>query len=143
MDTDTPTFPDWMKQNPGWTLASGIGIGALIAGGVMFAAWLLAAALLIGPFLFWLSWNVLDFGAAIGLPELGFWAIVFATIFLVVDWAGKTVITAIVFILDPAWLQDVATIRWPEPNFKHFLGAAILAALASFPHARKKKPTKD
>ena len=103
----------------------------------MFAASLVAAALLIGPFLFWLAWNVLDFGEAIGVGELGFWAIVLATIFLVFDWFGKTVITGVVMLIDPGWFQNEAAIRWPEPSFKHFVAVVILAGLASFPHARK------
>jgi hypothetical protein len=39
--------------------------------------------------MFWLAWNVLDFGHAVGLPELGFWAIVLATTFLLIGWFGK------------------------------------------------------
>ena len=104
--------PDWSKISPGWIFAGGLGIGALIAGGVVFFAGLVAAALLVGPFLFWLAWNVLDFGVAVGLSELGFWAIVLATIFLVVDWFGKTVIAGIVMLVDPGWFQTEATLRW-------------------------------
>jgi len=131
--------PDWSKISPGWIFAGGLGIGALIAGGVVFFAGLVAAALLVGPFLFWLAWNVLDLGVAVGLSELGFWAIVLATIFLVVDWFGKTVIAGIVMLVDPGWFQAEASLRWPEPSFKHFVAVSILAGLASFPHARKHK----
>lgn len=56
--------------------------------------------LLIGPFVFWLAWNVLNFAHAIGVPELGFWGIVLATLFLVIGWVGKTVITGVVFLVD-------------------------------------------
>ena len=139
-DDTSSNFPDWTKVSPGWIFAGGLGIGALIAGGVVFFAGLVAMALLIGPFLFWLAWNVLDFGVAIGLDELGFWAIVFATVFLVVDWFGKTVIAGIVMLVDPGWFQAEATLRWPEPSFKHFIAVALLAGLASFPHSRKHKP---
>jgi hypothetical protein len=44
------------------------GIGALVAGGLAIAVAALATAILLGPLLFWLAWNVLDFGSAIGLP---------------------------------------------------------------------------
>ena len=55
-----------------------------------------------GPLLFWPAWNVLDLAAAVGLPELGFWGIVLATLFLIVGWFPKLVITAIVFLADPS-----------------------------------------
>jgi hypothetical protein len=76
-----------------------LGIGALVAGGLAVALAALAAAILLGPLVFWVAWNVLDFGPALGLPELGFWAIVLATLFLVVGWLGKVVITGIVFLV--------------------------------------------
>ena len=139
-DRDAGSSFDWTNLNPGWLFAGGLGIGALIAGGLMFFMALAAAALFIGPLLFWLAWNVLDLGAAVGLGELGFWAIILATLFLVLDWMGKTVIAAIVMVVDPGWFQAEATLRWPEPSFKHFVAVMILAALASFPHARKHKP---
>src|SRR6266849_1717564 len=77
-----------------------LGIGALVAGGLAIAVAALVAAVLLGPLIFWLAWNVLNFAAAIGLPELGFWGIVLATLFLVVSWFGKVVMAAIVFLLD-------------------------------------------
>ena len=40
----------------------------------------LASTILLGPLVFWIAWNVLDFGPALGLPELGFWGIVLATV---------------------------------------------------------------
>src|SRR2546430_11003132 len=52
------------------------------------AAAVLAVVILLAPLLFWLAWNVLDFAHAVGLPELGFWGIVLATLFLVVGWLG-------------------------------------------------------
>ncbi len=140
MDAHTDDWsPDWTKINPGCLFAGGLGFGALVAGGAMFFAAMVAAALLIGPFFFWLSWNVLDLGAAVGIGELGFWAIVLATVFLVVDWSGKTIIAAIVMLVDPNWYQAEATLQWPEPSFKHFIAVMILAGLASFPHAQRKR----
>ena len=113
-----------------------LGIGAVVAGGLAIALVALIAILLIGPVVFWLGWNVLDFGPAVGLPELGFWATVLATLFLVVGWLGKMLITAIVFIVDPSWFSGSAQVHWPEPTFRNFVAVALLALLASRPHAR-------
>jgi hypothetical protein len=115
-----------------------LGIGALVVGSVALAIGLLAATILIGPLLFWLAWNVLDFAQAVGLPELGFWGIVLATLFLGLGWMGKMVVTAIVFIVDPSWFQGAAQVRWPEPTFKHFVAIALLAAIAARPRASGK-----
>jgi hypothetical protein len=119
-----------------------LGIGALVAGGVAVALTALIAAILIGPLIFWVTWNVLNFAAAVGLPELGFWAIVLATLFLVVGWFGKVVITAIVFLVDPSWFHGAAEVRWPEPTFRNFVAVALLALLASRPHAHAHKRTR-
>jgi hypothetical protein len=110
-------------------------IGALVAGGLAIALAALAAAVLLGPLVFWLAWNVLDFASAIGLPELGFWGIVLVTVFLVVSWAGKVVIAGIVFLVDPSWFHGAANVRWPEPTFRNFVAVALLALLASRPNA--------
>lgn len=112
-----------------------VGIGTLVAGGLAIAIAALISALLLGPLIFWLAWNVLNFAHAIGLPELGFWGIVLATVFLVFSWFGKVVIAAIVFIADPSWFHGVAQVRWPEPTFRNFVAVALLALLASRPHA--------
>jgi hypothetical protein len=123
-----------------------LGIGALVAGGLAVAVTALIAVILIGPLIFWLAWNVLNFAAAVGLPELGFWGIVLATLFLVLGWAGKVVIAAIVFLVDPSWFHGSAEVRWPEPTFRNFVAIALLALLASRPHAhahgrtRRKRP---
>ena len=121
-----------------------LGIGALVAGGLAVALVALASAILLGPLVFWISWNVLDFGPALGLPELGFWAIVLATLFLVIGWFGKVVITGIVFLIDPSWFDGTARVHWPEPTFRNFVGIALLALLASRPHAhaheRRRRP---
>lgn len=116
-----------------------LGIGALVAGGLALALAALVAALFVGPLVFWLAWNVLDFASAVGLPELGFWGIVVATLFLVVGWFGKVVIAAIVFLVDPSWFHGAAEVHWPEPTFRNFVAFALLALLASRPHANAHK----
>jgi hypothetical protein len=112
-----------------------LGIGVLVAGGLAIALAALFAAVLFAPLVFWLAWNVLDFAAAVGLPELGFWGIVLVSLFLVVSWFGKVVITAIVFLVEPAWFQGSAEVHWPEPTFRNFVAVVLLALLASRPHA--------
>jgi hypothetical protein len=118
-----------------------LGIGALVAGGLAVALVALTAVILLGPLIFWVAWNVLDFASAVGLPELGFWGIVLATLFLVVGWFGKVVITAIVFLIDPSWFHGAAEVRWPEPTFRNFVAVALLALLASRPHAHAHERT--
>jgi hypothetical protein len=110
------------------------GIGALIAGGLAVALAVVIAVVLLGPLIFWLAWNVLDFGSATGLPELGFWGIVLATLFLVIGWFGKVVIAAIIFLVDPSWFHGAAQVRWPEPTFRNFVAFALLVLLLSRPH---------
>jgi hypothetical protein len=112
-----------------------LGIGALVAGGLALALAAAIAALLIGPLVFWVAWNVLDFASAVGLPELGFWGIVLAALFLVVGWFGKVVIAAVVFIFEPAWFEGAAEVHWPEPTLRNFVAVALLALLASRPHS--------
>ena len=119
-----------------------LGIGALVAGGIAVAIAALIGTVLLGPLIFWLAWNVLDFGSAMGLPELGFWAILLATLFLVVGWFGKVVIAAIVFLVDPSWFHGAAQVRWPEPTFRNFVAFVLLALLASRPHAHARKPAR-
>jgi hypothetical protein len=112
-----------------------LGIGALVAGGLAVALAVLIAVILLGPLIFWVAWNVLDFASAVGLPELAFWGIVLATLFLVIGWFGKVVIAATVFLIDPSWFQGSAEVRWPEPTFRNFVAVVLLALLASRPHA--------
>ena len=112
-----------------------LGIGVLVAGGLAIALAALVAAVLVGPLLFWVAWNVLDFASAVGLPELGFWGIVLATLFLVLSWFGKMVIVAVVFLVEPSWFEGAAEVQWPEPTFRNFVAIALLALLASRPHA--------
>ena len=123
-------------MSPVLRVALGIlGIGALVAGGLVVALVALVAATLLGPLVFWVAWNVLDFASAVGLPELAFWGIVLATLFLAVGWFGKVVIAGIVFLVDPSWFHGAAEVRWPEPTFRNFVAVALLALLASRPHA--------
>jgi hypothetical protein len=119
-----------------------LGIGALVAGGLVVALTAFVGAILLGPLIFWIAWNVLNFAAAVGLPELGFWGIVLATLFLVVSWFGKVLITAIVFLVDPSWFHGAAEVRWPEPTFRNFVAVALLALLASRPHAHAHERTR-
>ena len=119
-----------------------LGIGALVAGGVAVALAALVGVILLGPLMFWIAWNLLDFAAAFGLPELAFWGIVLATLFLVVGWFGKVVIAAIVFLIDPSWFHGAAQVRWPEPTFRNFLAVALLALLASRPQAHAHERTR-
>jgi len=119
-----------------------LGIGALVAGGFVIAVLALMAAILLGPLIFWVAWNVLNFAAAVGLPELGFWGIVLAALFLLVSWFGKVVIAGIVFLIDPSWFHGAAEVRWPEPTFRNFVAVALLALLASRPHAHAHERTR-
>ena len=116
-----------------------LGIGALVAGGIAVTLAAIAATILLAPLVFWIAWNVLEFGHALGLPELGFWAILLATLFLVIGWLGKVVITGIVFLVEPSWLHGAANVHWPEPTFRNFVAVALLAVLASRPHAHGHK----
>jgi len=116
-----------------------LGIGALVAGGLAVAVAAIVAVVLLGPLVFWLAWNVLNFASAVGLPELGFWGILLATLFLVSSWAGKVVITGIVFLVDPSWFHGTAQVRWPEPTFRNFVSVALLALLAARPHSHADK----
>jgi len=113
-----------------------LGIGALVAGGLVVALAVLAATVLLGPLVFWFAWNLLDFGTAVGLPELGFWGILLATAFLVVGWFGKVVITGVVFLADPSWFANgTAHVHWAEPSLRNFVAVVLLALVASRPHA--------
>jgi hypothetical protein len=112
-----------------------LGISALIAGGLVVAAVVLFAVVLLGPLVFWFAWNVLNFASAVGLPELGFWGILLATAFLVVGWPAKVLITAVVFLADPSWFHGSALVHWPATTLRNFVAVALLAALASRPHS--------
>src|SRR2546428_8109363 len=88
-----------------------LGFGALVAGGLAAALLALIAAFLFGPLVFWIAWNVLNFASAVGLPELGFWGIVLATMFLVAGRFGKVLIAGTVFLIDPSWFHGAAEVR--------------------------------
>jgi hypothetical protein len=113
-----------------------LGIGALVAGSLAVAAAVIVATIFLAPLIFWIAWNVLDFGTAVGLPELGFWGIVLVTLFLVIGWAGKVAYAAVVFLVDPSWFDGSANVHWPEPTFRNFVSVGLLALLVSRPHAR-------
>ena len=116
-----------------------LGFGALVAGGLFVAAVAFFTAVLIGPLVFWFAWNVLNFAHAVGLPELGFWGVLLATLFLVAGWCGKVLITASVFLFDPSWFHGAAQVHWPEATFKNFVAIALLALLAARPHSHAHK----
>ncbi len=124
------------------TLAHTLGLGTLVAGGLAIAFWILMALLLIVPVVFWFAWNELGLGPAMGLPELGFWGIVLASLFLTLGWFGKVVIVAVVFFVDPAWFSGQTPVRWPEPTLRNFVAVALLAMLAASPHARQRASDK-
>ena len=110
-----------------------LGLGALLAG----VAALVVGGLLLGPLLVWLAWNVLDLAHAVGAPELGFWGLVLAAVFLAVGLAGRVVIVAAVFLIDPDWFHGSARLHWPEPTFRNFVAIClilIVASVSSHPH---------
>ena len=119
-----------------------LGSRALVAGGLTIALIALMVVILLGPLIFWFAWNVLNLASAVGLPELGFWGIVLATVFLVVSWFGKVLITAIVFLVDPSWFNASAEVRWPEPTFRNFVAVALSRAArhAAAPRMRHGTP---
>jgi hypothetical protein len=121
-----------------WVLAI-LGLGALLAGAVV----LVVFGLLLGPLLVWLAWNVLDLAHAVGAPELGFWGLVLAAVFLAIGLAGRVIIVAAVFLLDPDWFHGSARLHWPEPTFRNFIAIClilIVASASSHPHGRDKGP---
>ena len=132
---------EWRSESRGGGITAGqvLGIGALVAGGATLVAAFFLMALFIGPLIFWFAWNVLEFGPAIGLPELGFWGIILATLFLTFGWFGKVVITGFVFLIDPSWFQASTEMMWPEPRLRNFIAVMLLAILAARPHARARK----
>lgn len=111
-----------------------LGFGALLTAGIAMVAALVVLALLIAPALVALSWNVLDFGTAIGLGTLGFWGCVLLGWFLAAPMAIRLIMVLVVFIADPAWLNDAARVTWPEPTLKNLLAIVILLAVASMSH---------
>jgi hypothetical protein len=109
-----------------WILAI-LGLGALLAG----AAALIVGGLLLGPLVVWLAWNVLDLAHAVGAPELGFWGLVLAAVFLAIGLAGRIIIVAAVFLTDPDWFHGSARLHWPEPTFRNFIAICLILLVAS------------
>jgi hypothetical protein len=110
----------------GWVLAL-LGLGALVTGIVA----VVVGGLLLGPLLVWLAWNVLGLAGAVGAGELGFWGLVLVAVFLAVGLAGRVLIVAVVFLIDPAWLHRSATLHWPAPTLRNFVAVCLLLAVAS------------
>jgi hypothetical protein len=109
-----------------WVLAI-LGLGALLAG----AAALVVGGLLLGPLVVWLAWNVLDLAHAVGAPELGFWGLVLAAVFLAIGLAGRIIIVAAIFLFDPDWFHGSAHLHWPEPTFRNFVAICLILIVAS------------
>jgi hypothetical protein len=126
----------------GWVLAL-LGLGALVTGVVA----VVVGGLLLGPLLVWLAWNVLGLAGAVGAGELGFWGLVLVAVFLAVGLAGRVLIVAVVFLIDPAWLHRSATLHWPAPTLRNFVAVCLLLAVASVSaHSHKdwhRKPPRD
>ncbi len=115
-----------------WVLAI-LGLGALLAG----AAALVIGGLLLGPLVVWLAWNVLDLAHAVGAPELGFWGLVLAAVFLAIGLAGRVIIDAAVYLIDPDWVHGSARLHWPEPTLRNFVAICLIllvASASSHPH---------
>ncbi len=115
-----------------WVLAI-LGLGALLAG----AAALVIGGLLLGPLVVWLAWNVLDLAHAVGAPELGFLGLVLAAVFLAIGLAGRVIIVAAVFLIDPDWFHGSARLHWPEPTLRNFVAICLIllvASASSHPH---------
>lgn len=110
----------------GWVLAL-LGLGALVTGVVA----VVVGGLLLGPLLVWLAWNVLGLAGAVGAGELGFWGLVLVAVFLAVGLAGRVLIVAVVFLIDPAWLHRSANLHWPAPTLRNFVAVCLLLAVAS------------
>jgi hypothetical protein len=115
-----------------WFLAA-IGIGALVAGARTLLVVLALTAVALAPLTVWLAWNVLDFAAAIGAPELGFWGVLLLTLFLLGGFGLRLAIALVVALVDPAWLHGSARLHWPDPSVRVFVALALLLAVASFP----------
>lgn len=110
----------------GWVLVL-LGLGAALTVVVGF----IVGGLLLGPLLVWLAWNVLGLAHAVGAGELGFWGLVLTALFLAVGLAGRVIIVAIVFLLDPAWLHRSAHLHWPAPTLRNFVAVCLLLIVAS------------
>ena len=115
-----------------WGLA-GLGIGAFLFGATAFVVGLVLLGLLIAPLAVWFAWNVLNFAAAIGAAELGFWGIILLTLFLVSGFGGRLLMALIVWLVDPRWLADSATLHWPQASWRTCFALLILLLVAQIP----------
>jgi hypothetical protein len=137
-----------MKQQPTsskvrWGLI-GFGVGGLLVGASALVLGLIAIGILVVPFIVWLAWNVLDFGIAIGAPELGFWGIILLTLFLTTGFGGRIVIALLVWLVDPSWLGGSAELHWPQPSVRTFIALLLLLAVAQIPaHTHHEKHSAD
>ena len=74
----------------------------------------LAATVLFGPLVFWSPGTCSTSRPQSACPSLGFWGIVLATLYLVVGWLPKMVITGVVFLIDPSGFHGAARVHWPS-----------------------------
>jgi hypothetical protein len=126
----------------GWLLVL-LGLGAVAA--VVAAA--VIGGLLLGPLLVWLAWNVLGLAHAVGAGELGFWGLVLTALFLAVGLAGRIIIVAAVFLVNPSWFHHSAHLHWPAPTLRNFIAVCLLLIVAGISshssgaaHRRQSRP---
>ncbi len=132
---------DSQRSRARWALI-GFGVAGLVAGASALVIAVIVVGIVLVPFLVWLAWNVLDFGAAIGAQELSFWGVVLMTLFLTVGFGGRVVIALMVWLIDPKWLADSAELNWPQPSFRTFIALALLLMVAQLP-AHTHEPRRD
>ncbi len=58
-------------------------------------------------------------------------ALLLGPIFLAVGLAGRVLIVALIFIVDPDWLHHSARLHWPEPTLRNFVAICLLLLVAS------------
>jgi len=64
-------------------------------------------------------------------------------LFRALGWLGKVGIPGVVFLINPDWFANgTARVKWPEPTFRNFVAVALLALLASRPHAHAHRETR-
>jgi hypothetical protein len=115
----------------------GFGICGLLVGASALVLTLVAIGILVVPFIVWFAWNGLDFAAAIGAPELGFWGIVLLTLFLTTGLGGRIFITLLVWLFDPSWFAGSGELHWPQPSIRTLIALFLLLVIAQMPaHTR-------
>ncbi len=128
-----------MPRTPlGWALTA-IGLGALVAGATTLLVLFALLALALAPIVVWLAWNVLDFGHAIGAPEVGFWGALLLTLFLAGGFGVRIGVTLVVWLVDPAWLHGSARLHWPQASLRVFIALVLLLAVAAVPGRRRER----